>query len=110
MTDVIFLGSKIPADGDYSHEIKMLAPWKKSYVQPRQHIEKQRHFANKGPSSKSYGFSSSHVWMWKLAHKEGWSTDAFELGCWGAEERMLLNWGVGEDSWESLGLQGDQTS
>ena len=63
VTDFIFLGSKIPADGDYSHEIKMLAPWKKSYVQPRQHIEKQRHFANKGPSSKSYGFSSSHVWM-----------------------------------------------
>ena len=40
------------------------APWKKSYDQPRQHIKKQRHdFANKGPSSQSYGFSSSHVWM-----------------------------------------------
>jgi len=38
-------------------------PWKKSYNQPRQHIKKQRHyFANKGPSSQSYGFSSSHVW------------------------------------------------
>ena len=47
--------------------------WKKSYDQPRQHIKKQRHhFANKGPSSQSYGFSSSHVWMWKLDHKEGW--------------------------------------
>ena len=43
----------------------MLAPWKKSYDQPRQCIKKQRdHFANKGPSSQSYGFSSSHVWMW----------------------------------------------
>ena len=42
----------------------MLTPWKKSYDQPRQHIKKQRHyFANKGPSSQSYGFSSSHVWM-----------------------------------------------
>ena len=42
----------------------MLAPWKKSYDQPRQHIKKQRHcFANKGLSSQSYGFSSSHVWM-----------------------------------------------
>ena len=52
---------------------KMLVPWKKSYDQPRQHIKKQRHyFANKGPSSQSYGFSSSHVWMWKLYHKEGW--------------------------------------
>ena len=64
MADFIFLGSKITADGDCSHEIKMLAPWKKSYDQPRQHIQKQRHhFANKSPSSQSYGFSSSHVWM-----------------------------------------------
>ena len=52
----------------------MLAPWKKSYDQPRQHIKEQRHyFANKGPSSQSYGFSSSHVWMWELDHKEGWA-------------------------------------
>ena len=51
----------------------MLAPWKKSYGQPRQHIKKQRHyFANKGLSSQSYGFSSSHVWMWELYHKESW--------------------------------------
>ena len=51
----------------------MLAPWKKSYDQPGQHIKKQRHyFANKDPSSKSYGFSSSHVWMWELDHKDGW--------------------------------------
>ena len=65
VSDFIFLGSKITADGDCSHEIKRhLAPWKKSYDQPRQHIKKQRHyFANKGPSSQSYGFSSSHVWM-----------------------------------------------
>ena len=57
-----FLGSKITADGDCSHEIKTLAPWKKSYNQPRQHIKKQRHyFTNKGPSSQSYGFSSSNV-------------------------------------------------
>ena len=52
----------------------MLASWKKSYDQPRQHIKKQRHhFANKGPSSQSCGFSSSHVWMWELDHKEGWA-------------------------------------
>ena len=51
----------------------MLTLWKKSYDQPRQHIKKQRHyFANKGPSSQSYGFSSSRVWMWKLDHKESW--------------------------------------
>ena len=52
----------------------MLAPWKKSYDKPRQHIKKQRHyFANKGPSSQDYGFSTSHVWMWDLDHKEGWA-------------------------------------
>ena len=51
----------------------MLAPWKKCYDQPRQHIKKQRHyFTNKGPSSQIYGFSSSHVWMWELDHKEDW--------------------------------------
>ena len=62
--DFIWGGSKITADGDCSHEIKTLAPWKKSYDQPRQHIEKQRHYlANKGSSSQSYGFSSGHVWM-----------------------------------------------
>ena len=74
VTDFIFLGSKITADGDCSHEIKILAPWKKSYGQSRQHIKKQRHyFANKCPFSQSYGFSSSHVWMWKLDHKESWA-------------------------------------
>ena len=52
---------------------KTLAPWKINHDQPRQHIKKQRHyFANKGPSSKSYGFSSSHVWMWELDYKESW--------------------------------------
>ena len=50
----------------------MLAPWKKSYEQPRQHIKKQRHyFTNKGPSSQSF-FLSSHVWMWELDYKESW--------------------------------------
>ena len=64
VADFIFLGSKITAHGDCSHEIKMLAPWKKSYDQPRQHIQKQRHyFANKGPSTQGYGFSSGHAWM-----------------------------------------------
>ena len=51
----------------------MLAPWKKSYDQSRQHIKKQRHyFAHKDMSSQSYGFSSSHVWMWELDYKESW--------------------------------------
>ena len=62
----------------------MLAPWKKSYDQHRQHIEKQGHyFANKGPSSQSYGFSSSHVWMdmdksWTIKKAECQRIDAFE--------------------------------
>ena len=64
VTDFLFGGSKITADGDCNHEIKTLAPWKKSYDQPRQLIKKQKHcFANKGLSSQSYGFSSSHVWV-----------------------------------------------
>ena len=65
VSDFIFLCSNITADGDCSHEIrKMLTPWKEPYDQPRQHIKKQRHyFANKGPSSQGYVFSSSHIWM-----------------------------------------------
>ena len=64
VADFIFLGSKITADDDCSHAIKMLTPWKESYDQPRQHIKKQRHyFANKGSSSQGYGFSCGHVWM-----------------------------------------------
>ena len=60
--DFILGGSKITADGDAT--MKTLAPWKKSYDQPGQHIKKQKHyFANKDLSSQSYGFSSSHVWM-----------------------------------------------
>ena len=83
MTDFILGGSKITADGDYSHEIKR-CPWKKSYDHPTQHIKKQRHyFANKGPSSQGYGFSSGHVWMWSWTVKKAQRRriDAFELWC-----------------------------
>ena len=53
---------------------KMLTPWMESYDKPRQHIKKQRHFfANKGPSSQGYSFSSSQVWMWELDYKESWA-------------------------------------
>ena len=99
VSDFIFLGSKITTDGGCSHEIKRhFASWKKSYDQPRQHVKKQRYyFANKGLSSQSYGFSSSHVWMWELDRKESWAL-------------MLLNCGVGENSLKSLGLQGDPNS
>ena len=57
-----------------ARKLKYIAPWKKSYDKPRQHIKKQSyHFANKSLNSQSYGFSSSHVWMWELDHKEGWA-------------------------------------
>ena len=64
VSDFIMGGSKITADGDCSHEIKTLTPWKESYDQRSQRIKKQRYFfSNKGPSSQGYGFSSGHVWM-----------------------------------------------
>ena len=70
--DFIFLGSKITADDDRSHEIKRcLLPGGKAMTNLDNIVKKQRHyFANKGPSSQSYGFSSSHVWMIELDHKE----------------------------------------
>ena len=64
VTDFIFLGSKSTADSDYSHKIKRPLLLGRKTDKSRQNIQKQRHyFANKGPSSQSYGFSSSHVWM-----------------------------------------------
>ena len=100
VADFIFLGSKTTADCDCSHEIKSLTPWKKSYDKTRQHIKRQRHhFVDKGLYSQSYGFSSSCVWMWEL--------DQRRLS---TKELMLSHCDVGKDSWESLGLQGDQIS
>ena len=64
VTDFIFLDSKITTDSDCSHEVKRLAPWKKSYDKLRQHIKKQRYnFANKDLYDQSNGFSISHIWM-----------------------------------------------
>ena len=78
-----FLGlQKITADGDCSHEIKMLVLWKKSYDKLRQCIKKQRNsFTYKGPYSQTYGFSSSHIWMWELDYEEAehWGIYGFEL-------------------------------
>ena len=85
--DFNFLGSKITADGECSHEIKrsLLVPWKKSYDQYRQHIKKQRHyFANKGPCSQSYGFPVVMYGCesWTIKKAECRRIDAFELWCW----------------------------
>ena len=74
VTDFIFLDSINTVGGDCSHKIKMLAPLKKSYSKLRQSTKKQRHdFADNCPYSQSYGFSSTHVQMWELDHKEGWA-------------------------------------
>ena len=74
VTDFIFLGSKITACGDCSHEIKRrLLLGRKAMTNLESILKKQRHyFANKGPSSQSYGFSSSHVWVSELDYKESW--------------------------------------
>ena len=72
--DFIFLGSKITADGDCSHEIKRRLLLGRKAMTNLDSILKSRHyFANKGLSSQSYGFSSSHVWMWELNYKESWA-------------------------------------
>ena len=70
-------GLQSTADGDWSHEVKMLAPWKESYAQARQHINKQRHyFADKGLYTQTYGFSSSRVQKW------GWTIKKTEPKTW----------------------------
>ena len=71
VTDFIFLGSKITADGDCSHEIKRHLLLGRKAMTNLDSILKSRHyFANKGPSSQGYGFSRSHVWMRELDYKE----------------------------------------
>ena len=73
--DFILGGSKIPKDGDCSHEIKRHLLLRRKAMTNQDSILKSRDycFANKGPSSQSYGFSSSHVWMWELDYKESWA-------------------------------------
>ena len=73
--ETLYFGSKIIADGDCSHEIKRrLLLGRKAMITLDSILKKQRHyFANKSPSSQSYGFSSSHVWMWELEYKESWT-------------------------------------
>ena len=89
VSDFIFGGSKVTADGDCSHEIKTLTPQKESYDQPRQHIKKQRHyFPNKVLSSQGYGFFQQSCMDVKVGLSRKLSTEEF----------VLLNCGVGEDS------------
>ena len=86
VADFISLLSKITADGDRSHEIKKcMLLGRKAMTNLDSILKRQRHhFANKGPYSQTYSFSSSHVWTWELDHKEGWAPriDSFELWYW----------------------------
>ena len=106
VTDFIFLVFKITAGGDCSHEIKRRLLLGRKVMTKLDSILKSRDITlttsnfNKGPSNQGCGFSSGHVWMWELDYK----------GKLTSEELMLLNNVVGEDSWESLGLQGHQIS
>ena len=86
MADFIFLGSKIIADGDCSHEIKRrLLLGRKVMTNLDSMLKSGHYFVNKGPSSQDYFFSSGHVWMWELdcvKKAEHQRIDAFELWCW----------------------------
>ena len=99
--DIYLFVSKITVDGNCSHEIKeYLLLGRKAMTNLDSNIIKQRYnFADKGPYNQSYGFSSSHVEMWDLDHKKRLR----------AKELMLSNCSAGEDCWESLGQQGNQT-
>ena len=88
VTDFIFLGSKITADGDCSHEIKTFAPWKKSYDQPRQYIKKQRR----------YFVSKVHLVKAMVFPVVKYGCESWTIKKLRAKELMLLNCGVGEDS------------
>ena len=102
VTDFISLGSKITADGDCRHEIKRcLLLGRKAMTNLDSIIKKQRHyFANKDPYSQSYGFSSTHAWMWELDYKKGWAPKNWCF--WTVVMVKTLE--------SPLGLQGDQTS
>ena len=74
VTDFIFLGSKITADSNCSHEVKRrLLLGRKAMTNLDSKLKSRHYFANKGPPSQGYGFSSSHVWMWELDYKENWT-------------------------------------
>ena len=85
--DFIFLGSKIIADGDCSHEIKTLTPWNKSYDKPRQYIKKQRHhLADKGlvciVKAMFFPVVMHGCESWTIKKVDHQRIDAFELWCW----------------------------
>ena len=99
--DFSFLGSKITADGEYSHEIiRHLLLRRKAMTNLDSLLKSRHYFANKGPSSQSYSFSRSHVWMWELDYKESWAPKNWCF--WTVVLEKTLE--------ESLGQQADPTS
>ena len=105
VSDFILGGSKTSVDGDCSHEIKRpLLPKRKAMTNIESILKSRDYFANKGLSSKSYGFSSSHVWMWELDYKvECRRIDPFELWCW--RRHLRIRW-TARRSNQSILLEG----
>ena len=106
--EAIFLGSKITADGDCSHEIKRhLFLEKKVRTNLESTLKKQRHyFSDKGPSSQSYDFSSSYVWMWEFYYKESW---ALKNWCfWTVVSEMTLESPLDSKEIKSVNPKGNQ--
>ena len=118
VTDFIFLGSKITADGDCSHEIKTcLVLGRKAMTNLDRILKRRDYFANKGPSSQGYAFSSGHVWMWELDCEEGWApknwcfwtvvlekTLGSPLDCKEIQPVLNINWNDWCWSWNSSTL------
>ena len=97
--DFIFGGSKITADGDCSHEINTLAPWKKSYDQPRQRIKKQRrYFANKGLSSQTCGFPVVINGCESWDYKESWVPKSWCFWTVVLEKTLRIPWTASSES------------
>ena len=93
MGDFIFWAPKSLQQWLQPQNLKMLAPWKKSYDNPRQCVKKQRHkFANKCLSSQSYGFSNSHIWMWELDYKESWVLKNWWFWTWCWRRLLRVPW------------------
>ena len=94
VAEFIFLGSKITADGDFSHEIKRRLLLQRKAMTNLDSILKSRDITNKGPSSQSYGFSSSHVWIWELNSKGSWAPKNWCFWTWCWRRLLQVPWTV----------------
>ena len=92
VTDLFLGGSKITVDGDCSHEIKRGFLLGRKAMTNLDSILESRDITNKGPSSQSCGFSSSHVWMWELDHKESWAPKNWYFWIWYWRRLLRISW------------------